>query len=515
MKWRLLALLPLATTVLLAGLLLLGPTAQSASAQDTEFGADPGAAAPAGETPAPVVPADAAVAVVPVILAVEVAPDQQAGYAIDNFFLFICAVLVLFMQAGFAMVEAGFNSSKHTVNILFKNSLDLCVGVLLYFVVGYNLMYPGDYTTWIADKNAAIEAGETFDEVANPAPWNGYIGGFTPGIPGYGADEPAAGALAPQVDFLFQVAFAATAATIVSGAVAGRMKFGAYMIYSAVITALIYPISGSWKWGLGWLNAMGFYDFAGSVVVHAVGGFAGLAGAIVLGPRLGRYTDDGRPIAIPGHSLPLATLGVFILLIGWFGFNPGSQLALYGVSPNETGGGYSDTVGIVMKVAVNTLLSAAAGGCVATFLSWILFGKPDLSMALNGMLAGLVGITANCDGVTNGSALIIGAVAGVIVVAGIILLDKLRIDDPVGAFPVHGLCGMWGCLAIPIFGDYGEGTGTWAAQITGTIAICAWSFFTMLVLFGILKAVGFLRVTPEEEERGLDISEHGMSAYST
>ncbi|MEM9703692.1 MAG: ammonium transporter, partial [Planctomycetota bacterium] len=311
--------------------------------------------------------------------------SDEAAYAIDNFLLFICAVLVLFMQAGFAMVEAGFNASKHTVNILFKNALDISVGVLLYFLVGYHLMYPS------GDGIAPGYLGE----LTNAGIAEIDEDGFYPA----GVED---GSLNPQVDFLFQAAFAATAATIVSGAVAGRMKFGAYIVYSAVLTGLIYPISGYWKWGGGWLDVMGFYDFAGSVVVHAVGGFAGLAGAIVLGPRLGRYTSEGKPVAIPGHSLPLATLGVFILLIGWFGFNPGSQLSLYG----------SGDVNAVMKIATNTLLAAAAGAVLATVLSWGMFGKPDLSMALNGLLGGLVGITANCDGVSNWSALAIGAVAG-------------------------------------------------------------------------------------------------------
>ncbi|WP_145362198.1 ammonium transporter [Stratiformator vulcanicus] len=409
--------------------------------------------------------------------------EEIAAYAIDNLTMFICAVLVLFMQAGFAMVEAGFSPAKHTVNILFKNALDICVGVLLYFFVGYNLMYPGTM-------------GED---------WNGYIA--VPSIATSITTEGAADYLPTgSVDWLFQVAFAATAATIVSGAVAGRMKFGSYLIYSALLTGLIYPISGSWKWGLGWLDAMGFYDFAGSCIVHAVGGFAGLAGAIVLGPRLGRYSADGKPIAIPGHSLPLATLGVFILLIGWFGFNPGSVLAMYGKSSTE----------LVMLVAVNTLLGAAAGGVVSTFIAWGLFGKPDLSMALNGILGGLVGVTANCDGVSNLVAIIIGAVAGALVVAGVLMLDKLKIDDPVGAWPVHGLCGIWGCLAIGIFPTtYDEGVGTIGAQLTGIVAYCGWAFVTMLILFSILKAIGFLRVTAEEEEKGLDISEHGMTAYAS
>ena len=438
------------------------------------------------------------------VVVVEPTGADESAYAIDNLLLFVCAVLVLFMQAGFAMVEAGFNASKHTVNILFKNALDISVGVLLYFLVGYNLMYTdapivdnylGSVTAGVAD----LEDGS-------------YLYRTGPNDDG---KTVADGNLNPQVDFLFQVAFAATAATIVSGAVAGRMKFGAYVIYSAVLTGFIYPISGYWKWGGGWLNDMGFYDFAGSAVVHAVGGFAGLAGALVLGPRLGRYTPDGKPVAIPGHSLPLATLGVFILLIGWFGFNPGSQLSLYG----------ADDTDMVMKIAVNTLLAAAAGAVVSTILSWGLFGKPDLSMALNGLLGGLVGITANCDGVSNVSAIVIGAVAGALVVAAIIAMDKVRIDDPVGAFPVHGVCGMWGCLAIAVFptnyatfldpSESGAPMGNAVAQVVGTLSISAWAFVTMFALFFLLKLVGFLRVSAEDEERGLDISEHGMTAYST
>ncbi|MCA9042370.1 MAG: ammonium transporter [Planctomycetaceae bacterium] len=410
----------------------------------------------------------------------------QFQYAFDNFVLFICAVLVFLMQAGFAMVESGFNSAKNSVNILFKNSMDVCVGVLLYWFIGYNLMYPGD---WAVDK------------------WLG--------VPAVGAPEvnnlkSGPGDLFPQADFLFQAVFAATAATIVSGAVAGRMKFVGYMVYSAVLTAFIYPISGSWKWGAGWLYDMGFYDFAGSIVVHAVGGFAGLAGAIVLGPRLGKYSADGKPQPMPGHSLPLAALGVFILWFGWYGFNPGSQLVFSNKANIDT----------TMIVAVNTTLSAAAGGVAATILSWILFSKPDLSMALNGILAGLVGITANCDGVSNPSAMIIGAVAGIIVVLAIIALDKLRIDDPVGAFPVHGACGVWGGIATGIFGTYAPDfyehaqAANMKAQIIGSIVIPLYAFFAMLILFFILKGVGLLRVTPEEEEKGLDISEHGMSAYT-
>jgi len=408
---------------------------------------------------------------------VVVISNDELSFAVDNIVLFISAVLVILMQPGFAMVEAGFNASKNTVNILFKNLMDLCIGCLLFYLVGYGLMYPGD---------SAI---------------NGYFGFAGIGVAD-GSDRVTAapGALDPQVDFLFQVAFAATAATIVSGAVAGRMKFSAYLMYSAVLTGLIYPISGMWKWGGGWLQQMEFQDFAGSIVVHAVGGFAGLAGALVLGPRIGRFTADGKSIPMPGHNLAIATLGVFILWVGWFGFNPGSQLAFTG----------TDNTTATMLIALNTMLAAAAGGFAAMLLSWVMFKKPDLSMALNGVLAGLVGITANCDRVTNLESIIIGAIAGVLVVMAIIALDKLKIDDPVGAFPVHGVCGVWGGIATGIFGADTD----IVTQIIGSTVIPAWAFFTMLPLFLGLKAFGMLRVDADEEVAGLDMVEHGMAAYS-
>jgi Amt family ammonium transporter len=398
---------------------------------------------------------------------------DETGYAIDNMFLFIGAVLVIFMQPGFAMVETGLNSAKNAVNILFKNVMDLCVGVLLFFLFGYGIMY-GDPIL------------------------GGFMGWGNMGIGGTTADV-VAGSLTPQVDWLFQVAFAATAATIVSGAVTGRLKFSAYLIYSAVITGLIYPISGFWQWGGGWLNQMGVHDFAGSLVVHAVGGFAGLAGAIVLGPRIGKFGVDGKAKAIPGHNLPIAALGVFILWVGWYGFNPASQLAIVG----------AENTNAVMLIAVNTTLAAAAGGVFAMLTTWFIHKKPDLTMALNGILAGLVGITANCDVVSNVSAVIIGLVAGILVVLGVKLLDALKIDDPVGAFPVHGICGVWGGLAAWIFGGQ-----PMLAQITGSIVIPLWSFVTLFILFSILKKLGNLRVSPEEEIRGLDLGEHGEEAYS-
>ncbi len=408
----------------------------------------------------------------PLLAAESVDAGAANAYAIDNMFLFIAAVLVLFMQAGFAMVESGLNSAKNTVNILFKNVIDLSLGVLLFYFVGYSIMY-----------GSPIFGG-----------WFGF-GGF-----GISADAPEAvgGNLHPAVDFLFQAAFAATAATIVSGAVAGRMKFASYLIYSAVITAIIYPISGYWKWGGGWLDQLGFYDFAGSLVVHALGGFAGLAAAIVLGPRIGRFNADGSPNALPGHNLAMSALGVFILMIGWFGFNPGSRLAIAG----------ADNTSIVMIIATNTMLAAGAGAVLAMIAAWVLFKKPDITMALNGLLGGLVGITANCDSVNYNEAIIIGAVAGILVVLGVKMLDAMKIDDPVGAWPVHGLNGIWGGIATGIFGGH-----PLVAQIIGSIAIPVWGFVTMLVLFLILKAAGILRVSREDEMKGLDISEHEEEAY--
>lgn len=396
-----------------------------------------------------------------------------AQYAIDNFFLFIAAVLVIFMQAGFALVESGLNSAKNTVNILFKNLMDFSVGGLIFYIFGYNLMYPG------------VEGGFFA--------WGGFFLGTGEDV------VPAAGVLHPQVDFLFQVAFAATAATIVSGAVAGRLKFSVYLIYSAILVGLIYPISGYWKWGGGWLDAMGFHDFAGSLIVHAVGGFAGLAAAMVVGPRIGRFSPEGKPQVIPGHNLGFATLGVFILLIGWYGFNPGSQLAITG----------AENTAAVMTIAVNTTLAAMAGAVGAMVITWILYKKPELSMSLNGLLAGLVGITANADTVTNGEAVIIGLVAGVLVWAGVKLLDMMKIDDPVGAWPVHGLNGLWGGIATGIFGTDKD----LMVQLIGSVAIIAWVFVTMFVLFLILKYTMGVRVSREDELKGLDIGEHGEEAY--
>lgn len=427
--------------------------------------------------------------------------DFKFGYTINTLIMFVCAVLVIFMQAGFAMLEVGLNSAKNTINILFKNVMDLAVGVLLYLFIGWGIMYSGTDSPyfgydgpWVSRDAVAAEDGS----------WES-----PPNDNDDATEESAATAYASSsADFLFQVAFAATAATIVSGAVAGRMQFKAYLIYSAILTGLVYPISGFWKWGGGFLDQEGFQDFAGSVVVHAVGGFAGLAGAIILGPRLGRYVN-GKSVPMPGHNVAFAALGVFILWVGWYGFNPGSQLTYDGYANAEA----------TTYIALTTTIAAAAGAVAAMIFAWAMFGKPDVTMALNGTLAGLVAITANCDRVSQPEALIIGAVGGLLVVLGIMLLDKLKIDDPVGAWPVHGLCGVWGGLATGIFGDLPDGIETQGAfffvQLKATVIICVWAFATMFVLFSLLKAVGILRVSEAEEQQGLDISEHGMQAYTT
>jgi len=406
-------------------------------------------------------------------LAQDGASAAIAFYSIDNLVLLFCAVLVIFMQAGFAALESGMSPVNNTVNIMFKNFTDMCVGVLLFYLLGYSIMYGAD-----ASGGLGLFG------------WGGF------GIASELSDPPGPGVLHPQVDWLFQVAFAATAATIVSGAVVGRMQFRAYVIYSLVITGLIYPVSGFWKWGGGWLDQMGFYDFAGSVVVHAVGGFAALAAAIVLGPRIGRFKRNTEARHLQGHSLALAASGVLILWVGWFGFNPGSQLAFAGEA----------NIHATMTIAVNTTLAAGAGGVASMIMASILSRSHKLSLAMlfNGVVAGLVGITANCDSVTNPEAIVIGAVAGVLVVLGVELLNRLKIDDVVGAWPAHGLCGVWGGIATGIFGDYDLGV-----QILGSIAIPAWAFGTMYILFLFMKKAGILRVSKEHELAGLDIAEHG------
>lgn len=426
----------------------------------------------------------------------------EDGWVLNTLFMFIFAVLVIFMQAGFAMLEVGLNSAKNTINILFKNVMDVSVGVLLYLLIGWGIMYSG------SDNPYFDYAGPWVSRDAQPVNGDDLSEGWK-AVPNDADGSPYASSAS---DFLFQVAFAATAATIVSGAVAGRMQFIGYLVYSAILTGIIYPISGYWKWGGGFLDQAGFQDFAGSVVVHAVGGFAGLAGAIVLGPRIGRFVD-GKSVPLPGHNIAFAALGVFILWVGWYGFNPGSQLTYNGYINAEA----------TSYIALTTTIAAAAGAVAAMVVGWALYSKPDVTMALNGVLAGLVSITANCDQVTQQGALLIGAIGGVLVVAGIVLLDKLKLDDPVGAWPVHGLCGVWGGIATGIFGlnlpEVDGETLTRSAyvgvQVYSTVVICIWAFATMFILFSIMKAAGILRVSPEEEQAGLDISEHGMQAYGS
>jgi len=390
----------------------------------------------------------------------------------------IAAFLVFFMQAGFAMVEAGFTRAKNAVNILMKNLMDFSVGTIAFFLIGFGLMF---------GKSNGLFGTTLF-----------ALGGVEPG-----ADWN-------WTFLIFQTVFAATAATIVSGAMAERTKFVGYLAYSFFITLFIYPVFGSWAWGGlldggGWLENLGFLDFAGSTVVHSVGGWLALAGAIVLGPRIGKYGPDGKPKAILGHNIPLAALGVFILWFGWFGFNPGST---------TTGDG---SIGYI---AVTTNLSAAAGAIVAMIVSWIVMKKPDASMALNGALAGLVSITAPCDAVSPISAIIIGMIGGALVVFSVLFIDrKLKVDDPVGAVSVHGVCGLWGTLSVGLFNMEtglfcGGGLKQLSVQALGAGAAFAWAFGLGLVLFyGITATIG-LRVTAEEEAKGLDIGEHGMEAYA-
>ena len=395
---------------------------------------------------------------------------------LDNTFVLLCAVLVIFMQAGFAMLESGFTRSRNVANIMMKNLMDFMVGAVSFFAVGY-----------------AIAFGTGND-------WFGHEGWFLGGL------EPVVGTLALPTFFVFQLAFAATAATIVSGAMSERTRFKSYAIASLVITALIYPVGVHWLWGGGWLAQLGtpFIDFAGSTIVHAVGGSLALAGALVVGPRLGKYGTDGKPRRILGHSVPFAVLGTFILLVGWYGFNAGSNLGVDGFS--------------IGHIAMTTTLAAAAGAILAGLVSWAHTGAPDVGMTANGTLAGLVGITAGCFNVSSVGALAIGAVAGVLVYASVVGLERAGVDDPVGAVSVHGTCGVWGTLAVGLFATeggvlYGDGFSQLATQAIGAVAICAWAFSAGLVLFLVLKHTVGLRVTVEEEISGLDMPEHGAPAY--
>ncbi len=413
--------------------------------------------------------------------------NATSTFETSNLWILIAAFLVFIMHLGFSTLESGLTQSKNTTNILFKNVFIICIGVLTYAVWGFNAMYPGDM----------IVDGE--------GDWNGWfaMGSWFGGGVLESADSIKANFTADYAgytwwtDFIFQAMFAATGATIVSGAVAERIKLPSFMLFATLLVAIAYPISGSWKWGTGWLEAAGFYDFAGSSIVHAFGGFAALACVMILGPRKGKYAN-GQIKPILGHSMPLATIGVFLLFLGWFGFNGGSVLSAdpYAVS----------------FVICTTTLAAASGAIASMTVSWIFLRKPDLSMALNGILAGLVGITAGADTVGMGSSILIGAVAGSIVVFSIVFFDRIKIDDPVGAISVHGICGVWGTLAVGIFSTNAD--HSFGAQLLGTAAISAWAFVFSLVVFGIIKATIGVRVSEEDEVIGLDVTEHGQPAYT-
>ncbi|MCB0997357.1 MAG: ammonium transporter [Acidimicrobiales bacterium] len=428
----------------------------------------------------------------------EAAPLEGADYVqavLDNIWVFIAGALVFFMQAGFALVEAGLTRAKNVANIFAKNMADMLVGAIAFFAVGYAFAFGGSSKLlgtegWFLSGSAAFDLGSS---------------GF--------------GNLTTATFFFFQVVFAATAVTIASGAMAERTKFSSYLIFSAVMTAFIYPVIVHWTWGGGLIDQMHigdavFSDFAGSGVVHMTGGIAAALGAWMLGPRIGKYDENGKPRAIPGHNIPFAITGVFILWLGWFGFNPGSELAA------DTG---------VMWVAVNTMLAAAAGGLAATLTVWAKTGKPDVAMAGNGVLAGLVGITAGCYTVNFFGAFMIGLIAGVLVVFSVFFFDKIGLDDPVGAVSVHGVCGAWGVLSVGLFARYddlflerdnaglfyGGGIEQLVMQLVMILVIAAWVLVTAGLTFAILKATIGLRVTEEEEIEGLDVLEHGLAGYAT
>ena len=404
---------------------------------------------------------------------------EELAISLDTVWMLLAAMLVFWMQPGFALCEAGFTRSKNSVNILMKNFVDFILGSLLFFFVGFGFMFGSDGAGFIGAPN-----------------WGD--------LSFYKGDLPVEGFL------VFETVFCATAATIVSGAMAERTKFNMYLVYSAVISLLIYPVEGHWTWGGGWLSEMGFHDFAGSAIVHSVGGVLALIGAIALGPRIGKYGKDKKSRAIPGHNLALAALGVFILWLGWFGFNPGSQLAASG-EVNRTA---------ISHVFLTTNLAAVAGGAATMFLTWFKYGKPSLSLMLNGILAGLVGITAGCDMVSPWGAVIIGFVCGIVLVFAIEFIDhKLHIDDPVGASSVHGVCGILGTLMTGLLATdgglfYGGGWHFFGVQALGIVVIDLWAALCgFLLFFGIKKFCG-LRVEPRVEEEGLDVYEHGEGCYN-
>ena len=392
-------------------------------------------------------------------------------FTINNLWILISAFLVFMMHLGFATLESGLTRSKNTVNILFKNVSIIAIGLLTYALCGFNLMYPGEF--------------------------NGFLGfaGFGLTNPSGNMIDYASGSYTYYTDFIFQAMFAATAATIVSGAVAERVKLSSFLIFSTIYVAFVYPVLGSWKWGGGWLDQLGFYDFAGSTIVHSVGGWAALIGAYLIGPRIGKYTNSGiKPIM--GHNMPLVCIGVFLLWFGWYGFNGGSVLS-------------ADPI-LVSYVFVTTTLSAAGGIIGSMLISWGITKKPDLSMVLNGSLAGLVGITAGADVISPFYAIIVGFISGLLVYIFVVFFDKLKIDDPVGAISVHLICGVWGTLAVGIFSfEY-----SFIIQLLGVFAYGLTSILFSFILFSLIKYFIGLRVHEDEEIIGLDISEHEMESYA-
>lgn len=404
---------------------------------------------------------------------------DEIAWTLNNLWIMICGCLVFIMHLGFASLECGLTRQKNTINILFKNTMIISIGLLTYAAVGFNLMYPGFEDGEGFLKLSAIPSFISTTDVANLSPE------YNPGYTWY-------------TDFFFQAMFAATCATIVSGAVAGRIKLSAFLVFSTLLLLFCYPVTGAWHWGGGWLAQAGFHDFAGSTLVHSVGGWAALVMAIILGPRLGKYNADGTSNAIPGSNMPLVAVGVFLLWFGWFGFNGGSVLTANAVT--------------VSLVLVTTSMAAAAGGLAAGLTSWLMDKKPDVSMALNGILAGLVGITAGADQMAIWQAVIIGAISGVLVYFSVVFVDK-KVDDPVGAVSVHLVCGIWGTLAVGIFGNL-AGFEQFLTQLKGVLAIGGYVVIFTAVVGLALNALVGIRVDPEEEEVGLDVSEHGMKAYN-
>jgi len=404
---------------------------------------------------------------------------EETIFTVNNVWMMICTALVFLMHLGFSLLEIGLTRQKNTINILFKNVFIICIGLVLYALVGFNLMYPGSFI-------AGIIPDYFVDLFGLSMPENGLTA------------EYADGGYTYWTDFLFQGMFAATAATIVSGAVAERIKLGAFMIFTIIYVGLVYPIVGSWKWGAGWLDTLGFYDFAGSTLVHSVGGWAALVAVWLLGARIGKFKKDGSVGAIPGHNMPFATAGVFILWLGWFGFNGGSVLS---AAPGSTS-----------LVLVTTCIAAASGGLGAFLVSLFKYKQYDLSMFLNGVLGGLVGITAGADLMSVTDAILIGFIAGALIVLGVALIDKLRLDDPVGAIAVHLICGVWGTLAVGIFGDL-AGWAQLGYQAVGVVAVGATCLISAYAIIKTLKSTVGIRVSKEEEQEGLDIHEHGMDAY--